>query len=148
MKTNNAGLELILHFENFRSTSYKCPSGVWTIGYGSTGKDIVEGMTWTDAQCEERFQRDLSRFEKAVEALVLVPVNENQFAALVSFAYNCGMHAFYSSTLLRCLNKGHPDDAAEEFKRWNKVTGRVLQGLTDRREAERRLFLTPVGHDG
>ncbi len=144
MKTNEAGVELILSFESFRSQSYRCPAGVWTIGFGSTGSDIVEGLTWTDEQCEARFKQDLAKFESGVSYMLLVAVNENQFSALVSFAYNCGLTALGSSTLIHCLNKGNPMDAAEEFKRWNKAKGRVLQGLTDRREAERRLFLRAV----
>lgn len=143
MKTNARGLELIKHFESLFLHAYKCPAGVWTIGYGHTGlqhKDgtVFEGRTITRAQAEELLAYDLHQFEQRVGALVQVPLTEDQFAALVSFDFNTG--ALHKSTLLRLLNARDYAGAAGQFLRWNKAGGKVLRGLTRRRQSERNLF--------
>lgn len=139
MKINDAGLAIIKHFEGLRLHSYRCPADVWTIGYGATGDDIKEGMEWTLEQCEERLKQDLKRFEDGVTKLVTVQINENQFSALVSFAYNIGLGAFKKSTLLHFINK-HNYSVAGEFAKWNKVGGIPMNGLTKRRAHEAALF--------
>lgn len=143
MKTNKAGLDLIKSFEGLKLQSYKCPADVWTIGYGSTGKDIGPGMTWTTVQAEERLAKDLVKFELAVQHMLTVAVNENQFSALVCFCYNIGEGALGKSTLIKMLNAGDAG-AADQFLRWNKAGGKELAGLTRRRVAERDLFNKPV----
>jgi len=146
-RTNRQGLDLILGSETLRLEAYLCPAKVWTIGYGHTGPDVHPGLTITEAQADALFQADLGTFEACVEDLIAVPISGNQFSALVSFAYNVGGQALRDSTLLIKLNNGDYDGAAAEFKRWNRSRGRVLGGLTVRREAERDLFLTPGDGD-
>lgn len=142
---------------NARKLGWESLSGSpWTIGWGSTGIDtfnltadgkptpIGPGTKWTQAQADERKAADLSTFCSEVSKLLKVEVNDNQFAALVSFAYNAGVGNLKSSTLLRLINQGKFVDASNEFLRWTKAQGKELPGLVRRREAERRLFLTTV----
>ncbi|NET39834.1 MAG: lysozyme [Cyanothece sp. SIO1E1] len=139
---NRAGLELLKRFEGLRLDAYVCPAGVLTIGYGSTGGHVKAGDRITEAEAEALLIKDLERFEKAVNELVKVPLTSNQFSALVSFTFNVGNGAFGNSTLLKVLNQGDSQAAANELLRWNKGGGKVLPGLTKRREAEKALFLT------
>jgi lysozyme len=154
---NQKSLDLIKSFEGFYPRAYKCPAGVWTIGYGTTstkagGHDdgtIHDGMVVTVGEAEEFLRQDLEHFERVVDDLVRVDINDDMFGALVSFAYNCGEGNLKSSTLLRKLNDGEYDEASEQFLRWNKARnskGRLvpLNGLTRRRASEGRLF---EGHD-
>ncbi|MBE9177552.1 lysozyme [Oculatella sp. LEGE 06141] len=137
---NQAGLDLIKSFEGLRLTAYICPAGVPTIGYGSTA-GVKMGDRLTPAQAETLLRRDLVRFEKAVDTLVKVPLTDNQFSALVSFAFNVGIGALQQSTLLKLINQKNYQAAAQELLKWNRGGGRVLPGLTRRRVAEQRLFL-------
>ena len=139
-RTNSNGLRLIKSFEGLRLTAYQDAVGVWTIGYGTT-RNVRRGMRITREQAEKFLQEDLVRFEKAVNDAVKVAINDNQFSALVSFSYNVGAGALRSSTLLKKLNQRDITGAANELPRWNKAGGRVLAGLTRRRNAERALFL-------
>lgn len=139
---NDAGVRLVQEFEGCKLDAYRCPAGIPTIGYGATGPDIRMGMTWTQEQADERLADDLSKFSDGVDRLVRVPLTGNQFAALVSFAYNVGLGALAGSTLLRKLNAGDYQGAADQLPRWNKAGGRVLPGLVRRRAAERDLFLS------
>lgn len=145
MKTGKKGIELIKQFEGCKLTAYKCPAGVWTIGYGTTGKvdnkAIGKDMKITKTKAESLLKEDLATFEKSVSNYVKVPINQNQFDALVSFVYNVGAGALKGSTLLKKLNKKDYQGAAEEFLKWNKAGGKVMEGLKRRREAERKLFL-------
>lgn len=145
MHTSQLGIDLIKRFEGFRSQSYLCPAGVWTIGYGTTrikGQPVRPGMRCTEQQAEEYLRDDLEYFEDAVQQLVKVPLNQFQFDALVSFTYNLGEGNLGKSTLLRKLNQKDYKGAADEFLRWNKSGGTVLGGLVRRRAAERDLFNT------
>lgn len=150
MKTNAAGVALIKEFEGFVPRWYLDPVGVWTIGYGHTDaagspkRATSPNLVLTEAEATAILQRDLVQYEDAVKRAVRVPINENQFAALVSFTYNLGAGSLGRSTLLRKLNDGDYAGAADEFPRWNKAGGRVLNGLVRRRAAERDLFLRPV----
>lgn len=140
------GIELIKHFEGLFLTAYLCPAGVWTIGYGHTGlrhRDgtVRAGRKITEAEAETLLRIDMDYFEGKVQSLVKVPLNDDQFAALVSFAFNVGEGNLASSTLLRRLNAGDYAGAAEQFARWNKAAGKTLAGLTRRRSSERNLFL-------
>ncbi len=143
MKTSPKGVALIKSAEGLRLKAYPDPGtgGVpWTIGYGSTS-GVTRNMVITEAQAEQMLSEDLVRFERIVDRLVRVPVNQGQFDALVSFTYNVGEGNFTKSTLLRKLNAGDAAGAAEQFSRWVNAGGKVLLGLVKRRAAERSLFL-------
>ncbi len=139
-RTNQNGLLLIKSFEGIKLEAYRDPVGIWTIGYGTT-RNVKPRMRISKARAIELLQEDLARFEKSIHEAVRVPINDNQFSALASFTYNVGPGAFRDSTLLRLLNGGNIRGAADQFPRWNKAGGRVLAGLTRRRQAERKLFL-------
>lgn len=144
MKTSLAGLRLIKKFEGLRLKAYICPAGVLTIGYGSTGAHVKPGMVITAAEAEALLIKDLARFENAINRLVKVPLNQNQFDALASFIFNIGIGAFEKSTLLRLLNAKDYLKAADQFGRWTRGGGVVLEGLVRRRREEKNLFLAKV----
>lgn len=148
MKMSSKGLDLVKSFEGLYTKAYLCPANVWTIGYGHTGKvdgyPITPGMTITTAKATKLLANDMAEFEKGVESVVKVKLNQNQFDALVSFSFNCGLGALKQSTLLKLLNQGKYNEASNEFLKWNKGGGRVLAGLTRRREEEKKLFCTPI----
>ena len=145
-----AGLKLIQSFEGCekkqkgrRFKAYVDPVGVLTIGWGhtnATGRKFNADTVWTQSECDAALREDLGVFEAGVRGLARVELEQCQFDALVSFAYNCGIGNLRSSTLLRKVNKGDFDAAALEFAKWNKAGGRVLSGLTRRRAAEATLF--------
>lgn len=137
---NQAGLELIKSFEGYRDEAYLCPAGIWTIGWGTT-KRVRQGQKTNPEEAEGFLRRDLKVFEAQVHEITKIALTANQFSALVCFAYNCGVGALKSSTLLKKLNQEDYLGAAEEFLRWNKAGGKMLAGLTRRRVAERSLFL-------
>lgn len=141
VKINQKGIDLIRHFEGLYLESYKCPAGVWTIGYGHTG-GVSAGEKISEEKAEDLLREDLGRFEKGMEELVKVKLNEDQFSALVSFSFNLGLGNLSKSTLLKKLNTGDYAGAADEFPKWRKAAGKVLQGLVKRRAAERELFLS------
>lgn len=140
MKTSQNGINLIKRFEGCVLTAYKCPSGAWTIGYGHTN-GVKHGMKITQKQADTYLKLDLKTYENYVNKYVKVTLNQNQFDALVSFTYNCGGGALKGSTLLKKLNNGDYSGAANELLRWNKSKGKILNGLTKRRKAEKELFL-------
>lgn len=141
MKINEAGLSLIKSFESCKTKAYRDVVGIWTIGWGHTGVEVKDGLEWSQARCDEQLATDLAKFEQGVTTALLLQASPNQFAAMVAFAFNCGLGAFKSSTLLRCFNKRNTADAAEEFLKWCKAGGVVVPGLLRRRKAERELFL-------
>ena len=134
------GLELIKEFEGCRLKAYKCPADVWTIGYGHTD-GVKEGDVITQEKADALLASDLDLFSSGVKRLVSADIDNNQLGALVSFAFNLGLGNLRHSTLLRMVNAGDFLGAADQFLRWNKAGGKVLAGLTRRREAERQLFL-------
>ena len=140
MKTSDVGIELIKKYEGCYLKAYKCPAGVWTIGYGHTN-GVKSGMVITKDQAVTYLKNDLITYERAVNSYVKVPLTQNQFDALVSFSFNCGTAALKHSTLLKKLNSGYYDGAANEFTKWNKSNGKVLNGLVRRRQEEKELFL-------
>lgn len=151
LKLTKAGMNLIQHFEGClkkegdKFKSYKCPAGVWTCGWGSTGPphgehDIDSTTRWTREQCDDAFLKDMEKFERSVRKLVRVPLTANQYDALVSFTYNCGATALERSTLLKRVNAGDHKGAAAEFAKWNKVRGKPVAGLTRRRASESLLY--------
>lgn len=145
--TSKNGIELIKKFEGFRAEPYQCSAGVWTIGYGSTFYKGGAKVTKDDKpifkdEAENLLRHHLARhFEPAIHKLVKVPLNQNQFDALVSFVYNIGNNAFEKSTLLKKLNQGAPKhEVANEFLRWVYANGEKLEGLVNRRSEEKQLF--------
>jgi GH24 family phage-related lysozyme (muramidase) len=140
------GLAIIKHFEGRELKAYQDSVGVWTIGYGHTSAagppTVYAGQTITEAEAEEILKKDLELFENGVREMVTVPINSDQFSALVSFSFNVGLGALRDSTLLRLLNSGDYQGAADQFPRWVKAGGQTLPGLVRRRDAERALFLS------
>lgn len=142
MKISNKGIALIKEYEGCKLKAYRCSANVLTIGYGSTGSHVKEGVVITQAEAEELLKKDLVRFEDGVTKLVSVPITQSMFDALVSFSFNLGLGNLKSSTLLKKVNAGDKAGAANEFGKWTKAGGKVLAGLVRRREAERQLFLS------
>jgi len=141
MKTSGIGIHLIKMFESFRSEPYLCDGGKWTNGWGHTKGVTKKTKPVTTAEAEINLLDDLLDSEDAVNRLVKVPLHQSQFDALVSFTFNLGANALAGSTLLKKLNAGDYQAAADQFPRWNKAAGVVLRGLTKRRAAERSMFL-------
>jgi lysozyme len=146
MRTSSAGRAAIKQREGVVLTAYLDSVGVWTIGVGHTSAagspKVTPGMKISAAQADEILSRDLGIFERAVSAAVRVPLNQNEFDALVSLAFNIGGGAFAKSTLVKRLNAGDRRGAADAFLMWNKAGGKTLKGLTNRRVAERKQFLS------
>jgi GH24 family phage-related lysozyme (muramidase) len=140
MHISQRGIALIKQFEGCRLTAYKpVPTEqYWTIGYGHYGADVAPGSAISQAQAEMYLIADVTKYEKAVNALG-IPLNQNQFDALVSFAYNCGI-----GNLKRLCTGRTPSQIAEKMVEYNKGGGKVLTGLVKRRQAEQTLFLTGV----
>ena len=148
MILDNKGYLLITNHEGLKLKPYLCPAKIPTIGYGNTyypdGKRVtLLDKDITKQQAFDMFKEVANRFAKRVDTLVTSNLNQNQFNALVSFAYNVGTGNFSSSTLLKKVNK-NPDDLTikDEFLRWNKAGGKVLNGLTNRRNEEADLYFS------
>ena len=145
-KTGAAGIELIKTFEGFESAPYKCPAGIPTIGYGATfypgGKKVtVADKAITEAEAVELLKNMLVSFEKYVDSYCRDDINQNQFDALVSFAYNLGPANLKASTLLKKVNANPADESIKlEFMKWVRAGGKTLKGLVRRREAEAQLY--------
>jgi GH24 family phage-related lysozyme (muramidase) len=148
---NQAGLDLIKLFEGYEAKAYLDPVNVPTIGYGHTrtvtGKDVQEGRKITKTKAEALLKQDCASAEAAVERLIIIEpkLNDNEFAALVSFTFNLGAGSLKSSTLRRKLNSGDRDSVPSELAKWVKAGGKTLRGLVRRRNAEAELFVTPSG---
>ncbi|MEG3166519.1 glycoside hydrolase family protein [Sphingomonas sp. PB2P19] len=153
MQLSDRGAELIKRFEGCARRhpkgfqSYPDPGSAtgrpWTIGWGSTGKDVVPDLVWTAKQCDDRFIQDMQHYVDDVSrALGSAPTNQNQFDALVSFHYNTG--AVARATLTKFHKAGEFTGAAREFAKWVRNDGRVMRGLVNRREAESELYSEPV----
>lgn len=142
-KTNAAGRHLIETFEGCSLHAYwDRYGGVWTIEYGHTGSDVHEGQVITQAQADALLADDLARFEECVTGAVSHDITPNQFAALVSFAYNLGCASPKESTLLSYVNEANYQAVQGEFGKWVSSGGVILQGLVRRRAAEAKLFAT------
>jgi len=147
---NQAGLDLVKSFEGLFLKPYLDPIGIPTIGYGTIQYENGAKVTMQDPAITEQRATELLQWEidlkaQAVEKMCKVALNDNEFAALTSFAYNLGTAALGGSTLMKLLNAGTDRVAvADQFLRWNKAGGKELAGLTRRRQAERSLFLQPV----
>jgi len=148
MKVSDKGLDLITSFEGIKLTAYKCSAGVWTLGIGSTfyadGTPVKEGDTCTLQEAHELFKLTLVNFENCVlRGLGKTKVNQNQFDALVSLAYNIGCGNFRKSSVLRFVSLNPNDPAIETaFLMWNKIGGKVSNGLQRRRDAEKTLYFS------
>ncbi len=143
MQISHMGIQSLKELEGFRAKAYKDTGGVYTIGYGTIkwlGKPVEAWQTITDKEAALALQADLAWAQTAVNQLVRVPLKQHMFDALVSFVYNIGENAFSKSTMLRLLNEGKYDQAAEQFKRWNQDNGKVVPGLVSRRKVEESLF--------
>jgi len=138
-----AGVAIVKQFEGLHLTPYLCPGKIWTIGYGHT-RTVYKGMRLTPDQAEQFLADDLRITAASVQRLVKVPLNDSQFAALVSFAFNIGIANFQRSTLLQLLNRGWYEQVPAQMMRWNHVDGEVLGGLSRRRAAEAQLWNRPV----
>lgn len=139
MNLGPKGEALIKRFEKLRLVAYQDEGGIWTIGWGHT--PAAQGQTCTQDEAQAWFVLDTQDAVEAVNRTVLVPVAQEQFDALVSFTYNVGIGSEAHSSLCRYLNAGNYVCAADEFLKWDKVNGQVSAGLTERRIAERALFL-------
>ena len=140
MKTSQRSIDLIKQFEGLELMAYHCSAGVPTIGYGHT-RDVSEGDTCTKDEAEQILISDLQEFEGYVNDLVKIPLDQNQFDALVAWTFNLGPTNLKSSTLLVRLNDNNLGDVPHQLRRWNKAGGKVLDGLVRRREAEALLWL-------
>lgn len=143
MKDTKEGLDLIKGFESLQLKAYKCPAGIWTIGYGHTGPDVYEGQVISVDQADMLLKLDVARFENCVNAQTTKSTPQ-QFAAMVSLAYNIGEGNFKKSSVLRLHNLGKYAEAAQAFALWNKAGGKVLPGLVKRRAAEAALYLSDL----
>ncbi len=139
LRINDAGLQIIKDSEGLRLDAYQA-GGRWYIGYGHT-RTARAGMTISETKAEQLLREDVRDAENGVKAAVIVPMNENQFSAMVSLAYNLGVGGFGRSTVLERINKGDYQGAADGFLNHNKAGGKVIEHLTHRREKERALFL-------
>jgi len=142
-----SALNIIKKFEGLKLIAYPDTGNIWTIGYGSTknkdtGQSIKRGDKIDLETAERWLKMDVNEREKKIKELIKVPISFNALAAVTSLAYNIGTSAFANSTLLRLLNQGADKNiVADQFLRWNKVNGKVVDGLTNRRKLERELFL-------
>ena len=150
MNISQEGLSLIKKFEGCKLESYKCAAGVWTIGFGSTS-GVEEGMEISQERADMLLLEDVKVFEEAVNNLVEVDLEQNQFDALVAWTFNLGSTNLKNSTLLKVLNDKNYEGVPEQIKRWNKATvdgeRQVLEGLVRRREAESLLFAGKEWHE-
>lgn len=141
MKLSEKGIEFLIKEEGEVLIAYLCPAGVLTIGIGHTGKDVKPGMKISKEQSRELLKSDLIRFENSVNRSVKVNLAQNQFDALVSFAFNVGTGAFETSTLLKKINvSASIGEIEEQFRRWNRGGGKILPVLKARREREIKLY--------
>jgi lysozyme len=144
MNISETGLKLITQFEGLRLKAYRCPAGVWTIGYGHTSAagapEVRDGMRISAEDAEGILRRDLAGFEAAVVGMVKTNISQVQFDVLVSFAYNCGVGALKASTLLKRVNASAFDAVPAELMKWTKAKGKELPGLVRRRRAEAALW--------
>lgn len=144
MKLSQRGIDLIKQLEGYSSKAYPDPAtggAPWTIGYGTT-KGVKPGMVITAQQAEKMLRDDVAKFESGVSSLITSPTTQGQFDAMVSLAYNIGLGNFGKSTLLKKHNARCYTCAADQFRVWNRANGKVMNGLTKRRAAEREVYMS------
>lgn len=145
MKVSQEALEKLKQFEGIKQVGYLDAVGKLTIGVGhlvKSGEPYKLGQKISMAEVDKLLRYDLAKFENAVSSLVKVPITQNQFDSLVSLAFNIGESGFQKSSVLKFLNQGKVAEAADAFLKWNKAGGKVLSGLTKRRESEKSWFLS------
>lgn len=135
MRTSDEGISRLMVREGKRNKAYKDTKGIWTIGVGHTGPEVVEGLVWTDGQVSAALKDDLDGVEQALNVYVLTPLTQNQFDALASFIFNVGVNAFRRSTMLKYLNLRSFEKAALEFDRWH-----IPPEIISRRDSEHTQF--------
>lgn len=138
-KINQKGLDLLKSFEGRKLVAYQDQGGVWTVGYGHTGPEVIKGMVISADDAISLLETDLERFYHLDDYLT-EQVNDNQYSALICLAFNIGLRALKMSSLLRCVNNNESVD--KEWLKWCHVNGIVSQGLLRRREAELKLYDT------
>jgi lysozyme len=147
---NSASSALIKDYEKCKLKAYRCPAGIWTIGWGTTAEAGVGvkpnyGMVITQAQADHYFNLTIEKFLSEMRPFIKKPINDNELGAFVSLAYNIGTPKFNKSSALRFFNAGDKTRAADAILLWNKADGKLSNGLVRRRASERALFLTPMG---
>lgn len=142
MKTSADGLEKLTQREGKRNKSYLDTGGVWTNGVGHTGDDVCANQCVDDKQVMLWLSQDVVEAEECINKCVNVPLTQEQFDALVSFTFNVGNKALETSTLLKKLNAGDYQGAADQFGRWTLDNGKIIPGLVKRRAQEREQFLS------
>lgn len=152
MQMSQEGIDALLKkFEGCKLKAYRCPANVCTIGYGHTSAagapEVKDGMTITQKEADDILRRDLVKYETAVYGMVKQPLTQHQFDVLVDFAYNAGVGALKSSTLLKKVNAAQFDDVPAELMKWTKGGGKVLPGLVRRRQAESAWWVSGEPHD-
>jgi lysozyme len=149
MQVNASGMALIENFEGCRTTAYQDCIGTWTIGYGHTSSAgppaVVRGMTISKGEALSILKTDVGNFSKGLEACLRVSLNDDQFSALVSFAYNIGLSEFRKSSVLQAVNAGEFHAVPTFMAMWVKAGGKVIPGLVARRAAEAALFCRSDG---
>ncbi|QMV18850.1 glycoside hydrolase family protein [Granulicella sp. 5B5] len=138
---SDAGFQMTRSFEGLRLNAYQDCAGIWTIGYGHTGQDVIPGKTITEAEAEALLHADLAAAVACVNRAVNVPITQGHFDALVDFCFNAGRGNLLSSTLLRLVNLGDYAQAAGQFALWVHAGGEVVSGLVRRRKAEAERFI-------
>lgn len=147
MEYSKDGLHLTERFEGCRLVAYPDPGSggdPWTIGYGHTGPEVIEGLEITQDQAEQYLAQDIKQAEANVNAVVHVELTQEEFDALVDFAFNCGCRNLDSSTLMKKLNAGDYEGASQEFIKWDMAAGHHMAGLLKRREAEAAMFISKL----
>ena len=143
MELNDAGIALVKQFEGCKLQAYPDPGtggAPYTVGYGHTGSDVTPDTVWTQEQADKALASDLEHTANIVSHLLSTSVSDEQFSALVSFAYNVGVHNLASSTLLKLTNSRDFTQAAPEFLKWHFAAGKDMPGLLNRRIAEKELY--------
>ena len=136
-------LEIIKKYEGFSSQAYKCPAGVWTVGWGHTGRDINKDTILTREEAELMLKKDVTNLQEQILFLLDGKPSMNELDALTSLVYNVGLGAFKKSRLLKRINlKDNPELVAKEWIEFNKVNGKVVKGLIRRRAEEISLYFT------
>jgi lysozyme len=145
---NQAGIDLIKQWEGCKLKAYKDVAGIWTVGYGLTSRagfiEVGPETVLTQEEADWYLEQVVNDFASKIKPMITAPINENQFAAFVSLSYNIGVGAFKKSSALRRFNAGQTMEVPAAMRMWKKAGGKVVQGLINRREAEVKLFLTPV----
>lgn len=148
MNVNEKGLALIRQCEGFRGRAYRDAVGVWTIGFGHTSMagapEVKPGLVVSRDKASQILARDVEMFAEGIANVITTELNDNQFSALVSFAYNVGLGNFKKSSVLKAVNANDVEAVPRRLALWSKAGGRVLPGLVKRRAAEAELFATPV----